>query len=172
VCIDGCKDRSSFRLFATEHATNSILWPKLANFLPQYPDIGVEIIIDNGLTDIVAQRYDAGVRLGTVASKASGTADLPARSVIQGGVTDASIGLRDTPRRSSIWSAWTPADFDFDRDFESLEAKTSATFNAADADVSRFAARGRKLICAYPKHATLRPGADPLHAESYSCVDP
>jgi feruloyl esterase len=176
---------------------------------------------------------------------------------------------------------WTPADFDFDRDFESLEAKTSATFNATDADLSRFAARGGKLIlyhgwsdaaipaqgtiayrdqvvrrmgagsaasfmrlfmvpgmhhcaggtgpsdfgqngipapdsdpstslaaaleawveadrapeqliaraqpqpdapegqpvrtgliCAYPKHAALRPGADPAHVESYSCVDP
>ena len=41
---------------------------------------------------------------------------------------------------------WTPADFNFDRDFESLEAKTSATFNATDPDLSRFAGRGGKLI--------------------------
>ncbi len=41
-----------------------ILWPKLAKFLSKYPDIKVEITIDYGLTDIVAERYDAGVRLG------------------------------------------------------------------------------------------------------------
>ena len=44
--------------------TDTILWPKLAKFLAQYPDIKVEITIDYGLTDIVAQAYDAGVRLG------------------------------------------------------------------------------------------------------------
>ena len=41
---------------------------------------------------------------------------------------------------------WTPADFDFDRDFKPLEAKTAAAFNATDPDLSRFAARGGKLI--------------------------
>jgi hypothetical protein len=41
---------------------------------------------------------------------------------------------------------WTPADFDFDRDFAPLEAKTAATFNATNPDLSRFAARGGKLI--------------------------
>jgi feruloyl esterase len=42
--------------------------------------------------------------------------------------------------------AWTPAAFDFDRDFEPLHAKTAATLNATDPDLSRFAARGGKLI--------------------------
>jgi len=41
-----------------------VLWPKLRKFLPQYPDIKVELILDNGLTDIVTERYDAGVRMG------------------------------------------------------------------------------------------------------------
>jgi feruloyl esterase len=41
---------------------------------------------------------------------------------------------------------WTPADFDFDRDFEPLEAKTAATLNATDPDLSAFADRGGKLI--------------------------
>ncbi len=43
-------------------------------------------------------------------------------------------------------ASWTPADFNFDRDFESLEAKTAETFNATSPDLSRFAARGGKLI--------------------------
>ena len=46
-----------------------ILWPKLAKLLPDYPDIKVEIIVDYGLTDIVAERYDAGVRFGEQVAK-------------------------------------------------------------------------------------------------------
>ena len=41
-----------------------MLWPALAKLLPAYPDITVEIVVDYGLTNIVAERYDAGVRLG------------------------------------------------------------------------------------------------------------
>ena len=48
---------------------DTILWPKLAKFLRDYPDIKVEIMIDYGLTDIVAQRYDAGVRSGEQVAK-------------------------------------------------------------------------------------------------------
>jgi DNA-binding transcriptional LysR family regulator len=46
-----------------------ILWPALERLLPHYPDIKVEIVIDYGLTDIVAERYDAGVRLGEQIAK-------------------------------------------------------------------------------------------------------
>jgi len=53
----------------TEHASHSILWPRLAKFLPQYPLIKVEVTVENGLTDIVAERYDAGVRLGEQVAK-------------------------------------------------------------------------------------------------------
>ncbi len=50
------------RLTADEHAANMVLWPALAKFLPKYPDIKVEVMVDFGLTDIVAEGYDAGVR--------------------------------------------------------------------------------------------------------------
>jgi DNA-binding transcriptional LysR family regulator len=59
----------TIRITAAEHAANTVLWPRLAKFLPNYPDIKVEITIDYGLTDIVAQRYDAGVRLGEQVAK-------------------------------------------------------------------------------------------------------
>ena len=49
--------------------SRTILWPRLAKFLPEYPDIKVEINIDYGFTDIVAQRYDAGVRSGEQVAK-------------------------------------------------------------------------------------------------------
>jgi DNA-binding transcriptional LysR family regulator len=53
------KPAGTVRITATDYAADMILWPKLAQFLPQYPDIKVEIIIEYGLTDIVAQRFDA-----------------------------------------------------------------------------------------------------------------
>lgn len=56
------KPAGTIRLTADEHAANRVLWPALARFLPNYPDIKVEVDIDFGLTDIVAERYDAGVR--------------------------------------------------------------------------------------------------------------
>jgi len=54
----------NLRLTASEHATSAVLWPALKNFMLQYPEINIEITVDNGLTDIVDGRYDAGVRLG------------------------------------------------------------------------------------------------------------
>jgi DNA-binding transcriptional LysR family regulator len=59
----------TIRITAGEHAAESILWPALATLLPDYPDIKVELIIDYGLTDIVAERYDAGIRLGEQIAK-------------------------------------------------------------------------------------------------------
>jgi DNA-binding transcriptional LysR family regulator len=57
------------RITASENAAELVLWPALERFLPQYPDIKVEIAVDYALTDIVAQRYDAGVRLGEQVAK-------------------------------------------------------------------------------------------------------
>ncbi|AXI04068.1 LysR family transcriptional regulator [Aquirhabdus parva] len=59
----------SIRITTAEHAAHDVIWPKLAKFLPNYPDIKVEINIDNQLTDIVAERYDAGVRFGDQVAK-------------------------------------------------------------------------------------------------------
>ncbi|MEZ0167623.1 LysR family transcriptional regulator [Microvirga sp. TS319] len=58
------KPAGTIRINTGEHAAETILWPVLDRLLPEYPDIKVELDIDNGLTDIVAERYDAGVRLG------------------------------------------------------------------------------------------------------------
>jgi DNA-binding transcriptional LysR family regulator len=63
------KPAGSIRITAGDHPVNAVLWPRLAKFLPKYPDIKVEIVIENGLADIVAQRYDAGVRLGEQVAK-------------------------------------------------------------------------------------------------------
>ena len=63
------KPAGSIRITATEYALDTILWPKLVKFLRQYPDVKVEVFIDNGLTDIVAQRFDAGVRAGAGTSR-------------------------------------------------------------------------------------------------------
>src|SRR5438270_6670197 len=63
------KPAGTIRITAMENATDSILLPKLAPLLRNYPDIKVEVVIDYGLTDIVAERYDAGVRSGEQVAK-------------------------------------------------------------------------------------------------------
>ena len=59
----------NIRLTAGEHAMSAVLWPVLIPFMAQYPDINVEVTVDNGLTDIVDGRFDAGVRLGEQVAK-------------------------------------------------------------------------------------------------------
>ncbi|HEX7801039.1 MAG TPA: LysR family transcriptional regulator, partial [Asticcacaulis sp.] len=56
------KPAGTIRITSGEHSAETILWPKLAPLLRAYPDIRVEITVDYGLTDIVAERFDAGVR--------------------------------------------------------------------------------------------------------------
>lgn len=58
------KPAGTIRITAAEHAANTILWPRLSKLLMEYPDIKVEITTDSRFIDIVAERYDAGVRLG------------------------------------------------------------------------------------------------------------
>jgi len=59
----------NIRINVPEHAVDSVLWPKLKPFLEKYPDINVEISVDNALTDIVSGRFDAGIRLGEQLAK-------------------------------------------------------------------------------------------------------
>ncbi|MFS8049640.1 LysR family transcriptional regulator [Rhizobium sp. BR 314] len=63
------KPAGTVRITAGEHAAISVLAPSLDKFLPDNPDVNVEITVDYGLTDIVAERYDAGVRLGEQLAK-------------------------------------------------------------------------------------------------------
>ena len=59
----------TIRLTASQHAVDTILWPVLARLLPEHPDVQVELSVDSGFADIVAQRFDAGVRLGEALAK-------------------------------------------------------------------------------------------------------
>jgi DNA-binding transcriptional LysR family regulator len=63
------KPAGTVRITAGEHAAISVLAPALDKFLPDNPDVKIEITVDYGLTDIVAERYDAGVRLGEQVAK-------------------------------------------------------------------------------------------------------
>jgi len=58
------KPSGTIRITSSEHAAATILWPVLKTFLPHYPDIRVEVVSDSALTDIAAERFDAGIRLG------------------------------------------------------------------------------------------------------------
>ncbi|MBS0995405.1 LysR family transcriptional regulator [Gluconobacter cerinus] len=63
------KPAGTIRITAGEHAANRFLWPVLETLLPDYPDVHVEVALQAGLTDIVAERFDAGVRLGESIAK-------------------------------------------------------------------------------------------------------
>src|SRR4051795_10660823 len=65
----GEKPAGTIRITTGEHAAEAILWPALERLLPDYPDVKVELTVDYVLTDIVAERYDAGVRLGEQVAK-------------------------------------------------------------------------------------------------------
>ena len=59
----------TIRLTAADHAARTVVWPALQRLLPHYPDVHVELVIDGAFTDIVAERFDAGVRLGEALAK-------------------------------------------------------------------------------------------------------
>lgn len=63
------KPAGTVRITTVEHAAETILWPAMTRLLAEYPDLNVEIITDYAVTDIVAERYDAGVRLGEQVDK-------------------------------------------------------------------------------------------------------
>ena len=69
--LSGLRDKpaGTVRITTVEHAAETILWPAMAKVMRAYPDVNVEIINDYGVTDIVAERYDAGVRLGEQVDK-------------------------------------------------------------------------------------------------------
>lgn len=66
AAIGELRDRpaGTIRITTGVHAAQTILWPALAKFLPQYPEVEVELSVNTGFVDIVADRFDAGVRLG------------------------------------------------------------------------------------------------------------
>ena len=63
------KPAGSIRITISEHAAEAVLLPALTKLLPRYPDIEVELNVNYGLTDIVKDRFDAGVRLGEQIAK-------------------------------------------------------------------------------------------------------
>lgn len=63
------KPAGTVRITAHDHAIATVLWPKLMPLLKQYPDIEVEFSVDYGFTDIAAERFDAGVRVGNRVDK-------------------------------------------------------------------------------------------------------
>jgi len=63
------KPAGTIRITTGEHAADTILWPALAKLLPKFPDIKVELNVELALTDIVTERYDAGVRFGEQVGK-------------------------------------------------------------------------------------------------------
>lgn len=57
------------RITTTDYAANTYVWPRVQPLLRQYPELKIELVNDYGLSDIVADRYDIGVRLGDQVAK-------------------------------------------------------------------------------------------------------
>ncbi len=71
AAFDELRDKpvGTVRITTSDFAANTVLWPKLSQLQPAYPDVKIEIFVDPGLTDIVEERYDAGVRFGDQIAK-------------------------------------------------------------------------------------------------------
>ena len=71
AALSDLRDRpaGTIRITAHDHALRTVLWPALERLLPEYPEIKVEVAVDTGLTDIVAERFDAGIRSGEMVAK-------------------------------------------------------------------------------------------------------
>jgi DNA-binding transcriptional LysR family regulator len=63
------KPAGTIRITSADHPAETILWPALEKLLPQYPDIHVEVSVDDTLRDVAEERFDAGVRLGEQVAK-------------------------------------------------------------------------------------------------------
>jgi DNA-binding transcriptional LysR family regulator len=63
------KPAGTIRITTSKRAADTIVWPALSRLLPEYPDIKVELAVDQSFTDIVTERFDAGVRLGEAVAK-------------------------------------------------------------------------------------------------------
>ncbi len=63
------KPAGRLRITAGEHAALTVMQPVLGRLLPAHPDLNIEVIVDYGLTDIVAEGFDAGIRMGEQVAK-------------------------------------------------------------------------------------------------------
>lgn len=81
----GDKPAGTVRITAIDHVIDTVLWPRIAPLLPQYPELHIEISSDYRLVDIAAERFDIGVRHGDQVEKdmiaVRLTADVPMRIV-------------------------------------------------------------------------------------------
>jgi DNA-binding transcriptional LysR family regulator len=71
AALSALRDRPSgrIRITTSKIAAETILWPAISKFMAEFPDVQIELSIDGGLRDIVADRFDAGVRLGEQVAK-------------------------------------------------------------------------------------------------------
>ena len=71
AALSDLRDRpaGTIRITAHDHAVRTVLWPALERLLPEYPEVKVEVAVSAGLTDIVAERFDAGIRTGEMVAK-------------------------------------------------------------------------------------------------------
>lgn len=161
------KPAGTIRLTATEFAAEAVLWPAISRLTAEYPDVKVEIVVDYGLTDIVGDRFDAGVRMGGMVAKDMIAMPISPRLHMAVGGSPAYFAHRKKPvvpqdltdhncislrllSHGGIY-AW-----EFERDGQELNVRTDGqlTFNTTPL-MLRAAVDGRGLV--YTTERQLRP---------------
>lgn len=88
------------RITSADHAAETIVWPAVHTLLSDYPDLNIELDVDNGFVDIVAERYDAGIRLGANLDKDMVAVPIgPPEQLVVVGLLSRSSGRRVRPQR-------------------------------------------------------------------------
>jgi len=153
------KPAGTIRITSSIHAAEALLWPACAPLLRQYPELKIEITVDHALTDIVAERYDAGVRLGeqvakdmvavrigpdcrmAVVGSPAYFAENPAPETPQDLVRHRCINLRMSS--SGGLYAW-----ELEQDGRELRVRVEGQFTSNRSDLSlKVAAEGFGLVC-------------------------
>jgi DNA-binding transcriptional LysR family regulator len=92
------KPTGKIRLTTVDHAAQTILWPAMASFLRQYPDVQVEISVNNTLVDMVAEGFDAGIRMGEQVAHDMIAVRIGPQICMAVVATPAYFGARGTPK--------------------------------------------------------------------------
>lgn len=176
--LDSMRDRPAglVRITTSRHAALAILWPRLSPVLEEYPDIRLELAVEQGLTDIVEHRFDAGVRLGEAVEKDMIAMRIgPDLRMLTVGSPEyfARHGRPDTPHdltehncinlRLPTLGGLYP--WEFERDGKPLNVRVEGQLTSNDVDIIIHACLdGRGLACLPDYHLTDELGSGKLEA--------
>lgn len=168
--LTALRDRpaGTVRITASRHAARSVLWPALDKVMAEHPDVTIEISVDAGLNDIVAERFDAGVRLGEALEKDMIAVRIGPRLRMAAVGSPAYFATREMPRRPHdlarhaclnmrFVSARGLYAWEFEKNGRELRVKVDGSFVSNDTDLLVDAAvRGHGIAFVLEDHVAAR----------------